>query len=56
MTLEELRTDRAYLIFSDGLAHHVEAFLRGDTGVLDMLEEGNVLVTVQGVDDHANLW
>ena len=49
------RADGVDLLFRDGIAHHVEALLRGDTGVLDLLEEGDVLVTVQGVDDHASL-
>ena len=52
MALKELRTDGADLLFRDGVAHHVVAVIGGDAGVLDLLEEGDVLVTVQGVDDH----
>ena len=52
VALKELRADGADLLFRDGIAHHVVAVIGGDAGVLDLLEEGDVLVTVQGVDDH----
>ena len=52
MALKELRADGADLLFRDGIAHHVVAVIGGDAGVLDLLEEGDVLVTIQGVDDH----
>ena len=52
MASKKFRAYRTNFLFSNGIAHNIITILRGNTFVLNLLEESYILSTIKGVDYH----